>query len=193
MWWDLYVYWGTTVTVKVMVAFTYYFPCPVSCLPLGPSLSEPFGVFSSEAFVRIFCSFLKLHFVVFFFSFFFTTPQGKMCGFLNLQPEIKSVPLAVEAWSANHWEPGKPLVVFLWLSFRSCLYIFICKYFLPDCYLSLRSLNHVSKRVDIFCFFLVQCVSFFFHVSCFWYLRNFCLTQGCNDFSPMFLLRVLLF
>ena len=127
------------------------------------------------------------------FFFFFTTPQGKMCGFLNLQPEIKSVPLAVEAWSANHWEPGKPLVVFLWLSFRSCLYIFICKYFLPDCYLSLRSLNHVSKRVDIFCFFLVQCVSFFFHVSCFWYLRNFCLTQGCNDFSPMFLLRVLLF
>ena len=85
------------------------------------------------------------------------------------------------------------MVVFLWLSFRSCLYILICKYFLPDCYLSLCSLNHVSQRVDIFCFFLVQCVSFFFHVSCFWYLRNFCLTQGCNDFSPMFLLWVLLF
>ena len=41
-------------------------------------------------------------------TFFWLCPE--VCGILVLQPEMESKPPVVEAWSLNHWTPGKSLM-----------------------------------------------------------------------------------
>ena len=55
------------------------------------------------------------------------------CGILVPQPEIEPVPLALEAWSPNHWTtrefPSFQFSIFsLIISFGSVLYIYIFIY-----------------------------------------------------------------